>query len=88
LAEQLVRLNSGVTYTNVAPEVRREKQATLFFAWLRECQREECPKCNSVDVELTEQPVAIPGSDRVIRVCGPCLAEIKRTGGRPVYTRK
>ena len=46
----------------------------------------ECEHCNAQGADLSE-PIAMP-SGKVKRVCGVCLAELKRVNGRPIYTRR
>lgn len=59
----------------------------LMGAFIK-CQEKgpECENCNTVGVQLSE-PISMP-SGKVRRVCVMCLAELKLSTGRPVYTQR
>ena len=72
------------------PVVRARRQSRLpglVERFQKEWLVPECPRCNSRECELTENPVAVGG--KVIRVCHNCLKEVlaERRGFVPVYTK-
>lgn len=69
---------------------RRARLPGLIEAWQRAIRVVECPRCNAIGIELSAQPISYRAGlvDRVARVCGLCVREIKseRHGFAPVYT--
>ena len=71
---------------------RLERLPVLMSEWLSWSDRSECPRCNAVDVALSEQPIAFRAGlvDRAECICALCIVEVKseRLGLSPVYTKR
>ena len=69
---------------------RAKRLPGLIERWQMAVRHTECPRCNSLDVQLTENAISYRSGlvDKTERVCGICVKEILavRGGYAPVYT--
>lgn len=70
---------------------RTERIAALQREWAYWLKHPECPRCHSLDVELSASPIAYKAGTKDVaeRICGICVKEVLagRGGYAPVYTQ-